>query len=277
MADFNFKTHAVVENLDGVPEQYRPLYTDGTGEHAGKKVLNPIVVPLATAYEGVNSSFGEERNKVKNLNTENAQRRQAVQAFSDLAQGLGVTVEGDTPLHEALKAFVDDLQGKVRGGQEAKINLDKVNAEWTRKMGAAVDGEKANTTKMRTALDRYLVGQAAVEALAKAGATSTNLLLPHVRSQVKVVPDGEDFVVRVVDGAGDIRMNGAGQPMSIADLVASMKSNAEFAPAFKSDAGGGSGKPAQQQQQQQRKAADAPKTSTEKIEAGLAARQKAGH
>ena len=269
---WNFKKNAVVDDVSVVPEQYRGLYVAGTGEHAGKHVLNPIAVALANDYDGVNTVLADERNKSKNKNTEAAGFRTQLTRFAELAQSLGLTVEEGADLAELLKGHVDGLNDQVKGGKEAKINLEKVNADWTKRMNTAVEGEKAKTTKMQSSLERYLVGQSATAALAAAQG-STELLLPHVRAHVKVVQDGEEFVARVVDGDGSIRTGNNGQPMSVADLVAEMKTKPDFAPAFKSDKGGGSGKPAGEgrpalrQQTQQTE-----KTPAEKIAAGLAAR-----
>jgi hypothetical protein len=268
---WNFKKNAVVTDLESVPEQYRGLYVEGTGENAGKFVVSPVVVQLANDYDGVNTALADERNKSKNKNTEAATFRTQLTKFQELAQSLGLTVEEGADLAEILKGHVDGLSDQVKGGKEAKINLDKVNAEWTKKLGTAVDSEKGKTSKMQNSLERHLIGQAATAALASAGG-STELLLPHVRTSVKVVQDGEDFVARVVDGQGDIRTNGAGQPMSVAELVAEMKTQASFAPAFKSEVKGGSGKQPGTERPALKLGQGEAKTANDKIAAGLAAR-----
>lgn len=268
---WNFKKNAVVDDLNTVPEQYRGLYVPGTGENVNKFVLNPVAVQIANDYDGVNTALADERGKTKNLNNENAQRRQAVAKFAEIAQGMGITVEEGADLAELLKGHIDGLNDQVKGGKEAKINLDKVNGDWTKKLNTAVEQEQGKTKKMQTALERYLVGQAAVAALAAAGG-ATDLLLPHVRSRVRVVQDGDDFVAKVVDDAGDIRTNGAGQQMSVNDLVAEMKTLPAFAPAFKSETKVGTGKqPAEKTAP--RRVEGVEKTAAQKIEDGLAKRK----
>lgn len=271
---WNFKKNMVVDDVSIVPEQYRGLYVAGTGENAGKHVLVPSAQGLANDYDGVNTVLLDERNKSKNKNTEAAGFRTQLQRFSELAQEMGLTVEEGADLAERIKTHVTELTDQVKGGKEAKINLDNVNRDWTKRLTTAVDTEKGKTTRMQTSLERYLVGQAAAEALAKAGG-SPDLLLPHVRSRVKVVQDGEDFIARVLDADGtSIRTGNNGQPMSVADLVAEMKTQPAFAPAFKSEAKGGSGK-------QPGEGRPAPKTNnnaggeksaTQKIADGLAKR-----
>jgi hypothetical protein len=271
MMMWNFKKNAVVASLDLVPEQYKGLYVEGAGENVGKFVISPIALQLANDYDGVNNALADERNKSKNKNTEAATFRTQLAKFQELAQSLGLSIEEGADLAELLKGHVDGLNDQVKGGKEAKINLDKVNAEWTKKLGTAVDTEKGKTSKMQNSLERHLIGQAATAALAAANG-STDLLLPHVQKHVKVVQDGEEFVARVVDNVGDIRTNGAGQPMSVADLVAEMKTQASFAPAFKSDTKGGSGKqPGNERSPVNTRQGEA-KTANDKIAAGLAAR-----
>lgn len=269
---WSFKTNGVVATLETVPEQYRGLYVEGTGEHAGKFVISPIALQLANDYDGINTVLADERNKSKNKNTEAQTFRTQLAKFGELAQALGLSIEDGADLAELLKGHVEGLNDQVKGGKEAKINLDKVNGEWTKKLTTAVGAEQAKTTKMQGSLERYLIGQAAAEALAKAGATSTKLLEPHVRAHVKVVQDGDDFVARVVDPQGDIRTNGAGQPMTVGDLVAEMKTQADFAAAFKSDTKGGGGKqPSTERSTTTTRQAGEVKTPNEKIAAGLAA------
>lgn len=276
MVDFSLKAHSVVDSLDTVPEAFRGAYIDGTGEHAGKKVVNPALTSLLQTYEGAYGSLNEERNKVRKLNEESAGRRTALSKFTEMAQSLGLSVEDGADLAELLKGHIDGLTDKVKGGTEAKINLEKINKDWDGKLKAAVGAADAKTAKMQTSLERYLIGQEATAQIAAHDGIPM-LLMPHVTRQTKVVVDGDEFVARVVDAQGDLRVNAAGAPMTVKDLVAEMKANAEYAPAFKSPAKGGSGTGKDRQQDNTRRtpaqrtnAGDGEKrTAQQKIEDGL--------
>ena len=67
------------------------------------------------------------------------------------------------------------------------------------------------------------------------------LLLPHVRSAVRVIEEGGDFKVQVVDAAGNPRVNGKGEFLSIADLVGEMRQSDVFGRAFEPTGTTGSG------------------------------------
>src|SRR5262249_48617114 len=97
------------------------------------------------------------------------------------------------------------------------------------------------------------------------------LLLPHIKQMTKVVADGENYVVRIVDGQGNLRVNGTGSDMTISDLVKEMKGDKNFLGGFESDAKGGTGSPQNNQNPGLRRTTGE-KSSMDKIGAGLAAR-----
>lgn len=264
--EFDFEQNASVDTLDNVPAEYHGLYTKGQDNKFG---IADFAKPIVDAYSGVAKALKSEQGHKKILNDENARRRLALKAFEDLSKELGL--EGDD-LTAAFKSHIADLTDKVKNGAEVKINLDKIKGDFQKQMDEMAQAKDGEITKMRASLERYLVDQAATAALA-AEKGSVDLLLPHIQKSVKVVAEGEDFVVRVVDGAGDARSNGKGGWMSVADLVKEMKTQATFARAFESEAAGGtghrpgsSGRPAPAQK--------AEMTSVDKISAGLANRRR---
>lgn len=93
---------------------------------------------------------------------------------------------------------------------------------------------------MSKSLENYLVTTAAVQALAAAKG-SAELLLPHIQARTKVIKQGDEYVVRVLDEAGDPRGNGAGGFMTVQDLVKELKGHPSFGRAFESEAPTGSG------------------------------------
>ncbi|MNV90886.1 hypothetical protein D3C71_1853110 [compost metagenome] len=91
--------------------------------------------------------------------------------------------------------------------------------------------------------------------------------------------DGDEYVVRVLDAAGDYRGDGKGGFMGVADLVRELKGSKDYGVAFESEApsGGGKGNPPpsrQVQQQQVRQQERESMTGTDKIAAGLRARRR---
>jgi hypothetical protein len=235
--EFDFSKNSAVQSLDGVPETYRGLYTEDAD--GGFKIADNAK-GLVEAYTGVNKALKEQTGKNKSLQDEAVQRRLTTKAFKELAESLGL--EGED-VAEVIKAHISELTEQVKGGKELKINLDKIKADHQKRLDEALGTERSNTDKMRQSLEKYLVGREAVAAIAAAKG-SPELLLSIIKDKVKVVQDGEDFVARVVDDAGDIRSDGKGGFMTVADLVTEMKTLPAYARAFESETAGGTGKTA---------------------------------
>lgn len=262
---FEFSKNMQVDNLDGVPEKYHGLYE--TNPDGGFRLMESVK-GITAEYEGTTVALNTAHSKTKLANDESAGRRVALKAFEDIKTANGL--EGDD-VAEAITLFIADLTGKVKGGEANKANLDKLNADWQKRLDESTASGEAKETKMRGALDRYLINQAATAALAKADG-SVDLLLPHLVKDAKVAQDGEDFVARVVDVQGDFRLNGSGGHMNFDERVAEMKTDTAFAAAFKSETDkGGTGTPPGGSQQKPA-AKQGEKSANDKISEGLKAR-----
>ncbi len=265
---FDFETNNSVADIDTVPENYRGLYVEGQND-AGEKVfiISDVAKGLVADYIGTNKSLVQTRADKKAASDESASRRVTKKSVVDFVSNLGVEgVDEEEPL-AALTGYITDLTEQVKGGKQIKVDLDKIRAESKRLLDEAVAVEVAKTGKMQGALERYLVGQAASNAIADAKG-SRELLLPIVKERVRVVQDGEDFVVRVVDVDGDFRSDGAGGWMGVAGLVAELKTSENYARAFESEAPAGTGiKPGAPTQKTPRQTSDL--TPAQKIAQGL--------
>lgn len=260
------KFNEVVDTLDSVPEEYRAAYAASAD---GKFALKEEFKPFAKAITGLNTTLETTSTHLKNSNKEAADRRVILKSFEDLLSASGVSVEDGKSQTDALKAHLDELTLKAKNGGELKVSLDAIKRDFEKKNKELQDLADGKVSKMSTSLEKYLVGQQANAALAKAKG-STDLLLPVIRPQVKVVQEGEDYVVRVVDKEGNVRTDGKGGFLDIEGLVAEMKTQTNYARAFESDAGGGSGARAATKVAQTRVVTDRDKmTPNEKIAAGL--------
>lgn len=107
---------------------------------------------------------------------------------------------------------------------------------------SSVAAEKA---EMQRAMESHLIDAAAASELARHSDTP-RLLMPHVRAMMKVVKEDGQFVSRIVDpSTGTVRI-GKGQgttPMTLTELVDEMRSNPEYAPAFRGSGSSGGGAP----------------------------------
>lgn len=266
MADFNFAD--AVENLDGVPEEYRIAYAQGQdGKFAVKDEMKPIWNSLKSNV----TNLGNVRKDLQRANGESAQRRQVIKAFEDLLTEKGISVVEGKQLTETLGEHLDQLAASAKNGAELKINFDTIKRDFEKQKNAIKDEADVRVTKMSKTLQRHLIDKEAAAALAKSKG-SVELMTPIIKNRVKVVEEGDDYVVRVIDADGaSIRFDPkTGGPMTIDGLVAELKGSPEYARAFESETKGGSGTPPAKPAPQAVRQQAGEKTSTQKIAAGLA-------
>lgn len=97
-------------------------------------------------------------------------------------------------------------------------------------------------TAKERAIEKHLVDAQATAAIAELKGVPA-LLLPHVKSSVRVIEEGGEYSVRVVDANGNPRVNAQGDYLSIKDLVSEMRQSDIFGRAFEATGTTGSGTP----------------------------------
>lgn len=241
-----------VENLEIVPEAFRPLY--GKDKAAdGKHAVVGDLQPIASAILGLNKSLKAAR--------EDAKKKPTVD-LTPLAEF------GDAPdkILASFQAKIKEVETRLAEG--GKVNIEKIRNEFAQAHQTELNKRDTRNTALQNQLYGLMVDQSATLAIAEAKG-APELVLPFIRSQVKVQEEDGKFNVYVVDGSGDRRYSAAtGQPMSIKELVAEMRSDKRYGRLFDADApngggmtpGGGKGKPNNPA---------AVKTAVEKIAAGL--------
>lgn len=271
--EWDFEKNGTVEKLDDVPEKYRGLYSEVTeGEDAGKFKVSDAAKGLVADYVGTTKSLQQARGDKKTASDEAAQRRTALKHFEDMTSELGIEVEEGDELHSAFKKYVDGLIAQNKEGSETKVNLDKIKGEYERRLNEAIAAKDKELKTMEGNLFDTKVTQVATRELSEAKG-STDLLLPIIKEKCRVVKDGENYVVRVIDDQGDFRSDGAGGWMSVKDLVGEMKGSENYARAFESEAKDGGGKKPNSSSTENRPSTPATggdKTAIQKISSGLA-------
>ena len=137
------------------------------------------------------------------------------------------------------KKELDDKKLADEGQWDAlKLKLNETNATALGELTTLKDGE---ISTLRGALDKSLIDNVSLKAIEKEEGNSF-FLLPHMKNQTKTFQkeDG-NFDVQVIDKEGNQRFgDDETTPFTVADLVAEMKANEAFAPAFpNANAGGG--------------------------------------
>lgn len=204
-----------VDTLDGVAEAQRSLYKESNG----KFVLD------VEGYEdpvGLKSALQKERDRANALDKQ-------VKAWA----AMGKTPEEIQDLVEAQRKAEEDKA--LKGGE-----FDKLKQQMLDQHKAELGKKDERITTLTKSLERRLIDADATAAIAAAKGVPA-LLLPHVRASVRVIEDGGDFKVQVVDAAGNPRVNGKGEFLSISDLVSEMRQDDIYGRAFEptGTAGGG--------------------------------------
>jgi hypothetical protein len=226
--DFIFGENTTVPDINRVPEQFRVFYAQGEGGYTLKDDYKPVT----GAVDGLNKSLKAARRDAD----DQRKNRPDLSGFTAVGQLLGLDEENITN-PDAMKAAVEKVISESKDG---KVNWDKMKASLEQGFKSQLATKDNELGAMGKTLQKYLVTTAAVQAIA-ANKGVPDLLLPHITAQTKVVKEGEDYVVRVVDQAGDPRGNASGGFMSVEDLVREMKASPVFGRAFESEAKQGGG------------------------------------
>lgn len=241
-----------VEDLAKVPDAFRPLYGTAADED-GKFCVQPSLKVTADAINGFNKAAKSLRAELKTSRVD----------LSPLA------AYGDSPMAiaDAVKQAVETA-GASRSNDVNKA-VESAKAAMTAAHQKDVERHSARATGLQNQLYTMLVDNAATTAILEMKGAPV-LLLPAVRSQVKIVETNGELMAIAVDAQGEVRYGATGSPMSVKELVSELRSNEQFARAFDSDrqTGGGGMHPGAGRQQQ--RAAPKDLSSTAKIAAGLA-------
>ncbi len=226
--DFEFGKAQTIDSLDKVPEPFRGLYQQGESGY----VLNESFAPIGSAIDGLNRSL-----KAARRDADNAMRnRPDVTAYAAVGQLLGL--EGEAAY--APDALRDAVEASIQASKDGKVNWDKMKDSLERGFNQKLEAKDKEIEAKDKSLARYLVNSEATRAIASMKGVP-ELLLPQITAQTKVVNDNGDYVVRVIDAAGDPRGNASGGFMTVEDLVKELKASPTFGRAFESEAPSGNG------------------------------------
>lgn len=270
--EYQFDLDNAISSLDNVPDDLKHFYTQGDG---GYRVA-PNMTGAAKRINGLTTNLSTERSKKTSANQEAAQFRTQTAGFKALLDKLELPEDKRNP--EGLAALIEDLNTKAtaggKKGDEAARQLDAVRQEMAKDKATALAAKDTELQGMQGSLFKYMVGDVANSALTEHKGNPL-FLRPHIDRMTKVVKeDNGDYVVRVLDDKGQIKYNGEGNPMTVPELVATLKKDDRFAAAFEGRVQGGSGtNPSRKTDPKQANNASGEKTSTQRIADGLKARR----
>lgn len=267
---FNF---GVMTSVEEVPEEFRGVYVPGEGENKGKFVVGAPFTGFVASYTGTIKSLDEARKNNGTYTAEAAEKRVALKSVKEALAKHGVTIADDDkrPLNEIVDGVLSDLTGKVKGGEELKVNLEKIKGEYDRRLAESLGAKDKELNAMGGSLRKHMISTAALTALGAEKGNST-LLMPHIEKYTKVVKDGDEYVVRVVDDKGDVRSDGAGGWLTVGSFVKSLRGEKDYSAAFASENKGGGGSNQNQSKTGPSAGGGSAKSSIDKIAGGIASR-----
>lgn len=205
------KLKAVVDKLDDIDEKHRDLYVQ---REDGKFVLDA---------EGVEDVSGLRAS----LESERANHQKTAAKYKGI----------DPDKYAAAMKRVEEID---RQKAEEEKNWKALETQLIERHGTELKGKDETIVGLNRAVERLLVDSVATAAIAKAKGVP-ELLLPHIKSQTKVVTQEGEFAVQVVDAKGNQRIgDNKGTPMTIEQLVAEMRESPTFGRAFEAPARGSS-------------------------------------
>lgn len=222
---------AIIEKIEDVPEGVRGEYKEQTAEDGKKFFLLDVSPVNGFELDNVSSlktALGAERTAKKKLEDQ-------VIKFKDIDPDKAR--DALTRLEE-----LEAIDPTKEADKIANTKFEAAKAQLLKKHSEELEGEKTKSSRYRSKIDRLMIDSVAKSAIADLKG-SIDLLLPHVQSQTRVVEDGDDFKVEVIDKDGNVRIGDSkGQPMSIKDLIAEMRNSDKFGRAFEGDGQTGGGK-----------------------------------
>lgn len=201
-----------LDSLDGIDDAVKSLYVEKDGKH----VLDVEGVEDTT---GLKTALQKERKRAE----DEAKARKAYEKL------------GKTP--DEIRELLEAQEAHAMSEAERKGEWEKLKTQMNAAHAEAIKAKDETIGQMRKRLEAELVDAKATAAIAAAKGVP-DLLLPHVQRFVRV-DDG--FNVQVVDAKGDPRVNGKGEPLTISDLIAEMKTNEIYGRAFEGAGQSGSG------------------------------------
>jgi len=204
-----------VETLDTLPESVRPLYKEDNGKF--RLDLDGYEDP-----QGLKSALQKERDAAK-------EATRKVSAW----EKLGKTPDEINALLEAHHKTETDKLGKSGDWEKVRQQMADQHAKELSKRDEVVQAKDK-------AIERYLIDAQATAAIAEMKGAAA-LLLPHVKQNVRVMQEDGEFVTRVVDAAGNPRVDAKGKFLTINDLVSEMRQSETYARAFDASGASGSG------------------------------------
>lgn len=208
-----------VEDVNQVPEQFRPMYMAGEGEADGTFVVKPDFANIVEAVNGLNGSLKAARQEAKDA-------KASVAGWASLGESPDAVSQSITNLTTERNEALD---------KNKSFDPEKITAQIAGEYKDKIAGFEERQGLLTGALKKSLVDSAASVAIAAHKGTP-ELLMPIIQQQVKMTEKDGAFGVQVIDADGSVRYSPtSGGLMTVDELVKELKSHPSYGMAFKSD------------------------------------------
>ena len=214
----------ILETLDGLSEDVAAEYVK---QDDGSFLLQTIAVG-ALKVEDVSGL----KNTIATLRTTERTLKAQIKNFEG--------IEDPQAARDALAKMgeIADWDGDKKVTEAVEIKVKQIAAKHLQEL----EGVQKLLGNAETQLEANLIKASATDALQGAGG-KIKLMLPHVLNQDKMrkTDDGR-YIAEVIDADGNPRVgDGSGNPMTIPQLIAEMKTQDDFADGFQGSGSSGSG------------------------------------
>lgn len=224
---------AIIDKLEDVEESVRQFYVQ---KDDGKFHLE------IEGLEDNSSALKAAQTALKRANDDAAKRRKQLEDW----QAIGKTPEEILTLinkqaEDQRRREEEDAANKGQW-EQLRVQMNEKHAGEIKKLQDQIAGKDRDIAALRSRLESHVVQSAAVAAIAGEKGIP-ELLLPAVRNSIKLVENNTtgQFDIQVVDTKGEPRVNGKGEPLTLAELVGEMRNSEVYGRAFEGTGATGSG------------------------------------
>lgn len=206
---------ARLPNLDNLSDAIKALYRQ-VDDHFVLDV-EPVDGYALEDINGLKTTLAKKTTEITTL-------KNSLQAFGDMKPD-------DAKAAIAKLAEYGNLNPEEQAKAKVKAALDQQQSQFN----AQLTAKDTELKSLMTQLQVVMVDNAASSALSSKGG-NVKLLLPHLRSQLRMDRTESGFAVNVIDAEGNARIHyqdGKTSNMTLDQLVDEMSSSQDFAAAFK--------------------------------------------
>ena len=214
-----------VDSIEGMDEAVAALYVqDGDIYRLDVEGVPTVEAPGEPAYT-------QSKEPVELKNTLTKVRNEKKELEKQLKQYKSVDLDYYKQLEQELSGIKESE--KLRQEKEAE-EIARKNGEWETQKKSLIDtyqvqlNEKEERLgKMNASIQKHLLDAEITKTILSADG-NLDILKPHVLQHLSVVDEDGDFVVRVKDKDGNVRINNDGEPMSTIELLEEFKAMPAF-------------------------------------------------